>query len=204
LTASEVLTAAVGKANAVGTKLLHMEPGDEWTPEAGVIRRELTRGWGNDLESVRRYAEQEKVRVNAAIARARSAGGLHVSPPTLERALGRYLGAMLEATRSMTAELKMIAGFSVNEAGWRVQFEPGRAPVIEPGLRGDEDEVFSVPNDELAAIVFGLSTWEDVWYGYRLQVTKRDGTGYYRAFWDMLLGFDDQAISSQLRAELAP
>jgi hypothetical protein len=32
-------------------------------------------------------------------------------------------------------------------------------------------------------------------------VRKREGAGYYRAFWEMLLNFDDEAISERLGAK---
>ncbi len=203
LTADEVLTAAVSKANACGTKLLHMEPGDEWTAEAGVVRKGLSREWTNDVASVRRFAQSEGPRLRAAIQAARG-GGLRVSPAVLDAAFERYLGAMLEASSRVIAELKMTVGFATAGGGWRVELVPGSKPVVHQGLRGDEDEVLEVAAAELADLVLGPTTWEDLWYGYRMRVTKRNDTGYFRGLWDMLLGFDDEAISSRLRAELAP
>ena len=40
--------------------------------------------------------------------------------------------------------------------------------------------------------------FRSVWYGYRLRVRKREGAGYYRAFWEMLLNFNDEQISERL------
>ena len=203
LTGEQVLVAAVSKANHCGTKLLHMEPGDEWSPAAGVVRKGLSREWPSDVASVRRYAAQEQPRVQAAILAARGAE-VEVSAPVLDSAFERYLGAMLEGSSKAVSELTMIAGFASPGGGWRVQFVPGAKPQVQRGLRGDEDEVLEVPAGELAALVLGATTWEDVWYGYRLKVTKRADAGYFREFWDMLLGFDDEAISARLRAELTP
>jgi len=47
-----------------------------------------------------------------------------------------------------------------------------------------------------------LSVWEDIWYGYRMRVKKREGTPYYRAFWDALLFFDDFELKQALQKEL--
>ena len=35
----------------------------------------------------------------------------------------------------------------------------------------------------------------------KIEVKKRAGAGYYRAFWEMLLNFDDEAISERLAAD---
>jgi len=199
-TADEALKAAMEPAAKAGTHLLRMEPGDEWSPDAGVIRKELTKGWGYDAASVERYARQEAARVAQAIAAAR-VPGKPVPPEELDRVFKEYFAELLEKTREGTAQLTMKAGFEAEGAGaWRVTFEPGKAPLLEPGLKGDEDEVLTLPPGELWSILTTPANWEDVWYGYRLKVRKRQGAGYYRAFWEMLLNFDDGPLSARLSA----
>ncbi|MBL9038031.1 MAG: MBL fold metallo-hydrolase [Archangium sp.] len=203
-TADQVLSQAIEKAASTGTHLLHMSPGDEWTRETGVLRMGLTEGWTNDVAAVRRYAEQEKARVDAAIARTRSPGK-SVPAESLDRAMHAYFSELLRHTSAATSQLSMRAGFVAEGEGggaWRVHFTPGAAPTFERGLLGDEHEVLRLPAPELATIVLGPANWEDVWYGYRLRVSKAPGAGYYRAFWDALLTFDDDALSTRLRAEL--
>ncbi len=61
---------------------------------------------------------------------------------------------------------------------------------IDPeSLSGTEDEVITVSAAELSAITRASITWEDVWYGYRLHVNKRDGAPYFRDFWEMFLAY---------------
>lgn len=199
-TADEALKAAMEPAAKAATHLLRMEPGDEWSPEAGVIRKGLTAGWGSDAASVERYARQEASRVAQAIAAAR-VPGRPVRADELDRVFKEYFAELLEKTREGTSQLTMKAGFEAEGAGaWRVTFEPGKAPLLEQGLAGDEDEVLTLPPGELWAILTTPANWEDVWYGYRLKVRKRAGAGYYRAFWEMLLNFDDEPLSARLSA----
>ena len=200
-TATEALASAMLTAHEHGTHLLHLEPGDQWSPETGGINKGLTAGWNNDVESVRRYASQEKERVSKAIGEARKPTRA-VPTATLDAAVHAYFEEMIEAARPTLSELAMKAGF-VAEGGtatWRLRFTPGSAPQIESRLLGDEDETLILPAGELWAIVTGPANWEDVWYGYRLKVRKRAGAGYYRAFWEMLLNFDDESTSERLAA----
>lgn len=198
-TAAEALKASLLTAHEHGTHLLHLEPGDQWSRETGAINKGLTAGWDNDVASVRRYALQEKERVARAIAAARRPTRA-VPKETLDRAVRAYFEEMIAAAKSTLGELKMNAGFVAGEAAWGLRFAPGQPPVVESKLRGDEDETLMLPPGELWGIVTGPANWEDVWYGYRLQVRKREGAGYYRAFWEMLLNFDDEATSERLAA----
>lgn len=203
-TADEALAHAMKLAHENGTHLLRMEPGDEWSPETGVIEKGLCDGWTNDVEAVREYAEHEQVRVNREIATARHLDA-RVDAKTLDEAMQSYVSDMIAAAGTSLAELSMRAGFIAEDLGeWSVVFEPGRAPVVKAGLRGDEDETLVLSGPELWAIVAGPANWEDVWYGYRLRVQKREGAGYYRAFWEMLLNFDDVPTSERLAEKYLP
>ncbi len=199
-TAAQALKAAMLTAHDHGTHLLHLEPGDQWSKETGAINKGLTAGWDNDVASVRRYALQEKDRVAAAIAAARKPS--HPVPnETLDAAVRAYFEAMVAAALPTLGTLEMNAGFVAGDAGaWSLRFKPGQPPLLESKLRGDEDETLMLPPGELWGIVTGPANWEDVWYGYRLTVRKREGAGYYRAFWEMLLNFDDEATSERLAA----
>ncbi len=197
-TPDEALKAAMPIATTHGTHLLHLEPGDEWSKETGVIRKGLTAGWGYDAKSVERYATQESVRVAAALAKLR-VPARPVPAASLDNAVREYFTVMLEKTFDTTRELKMLAGLQAEGGGaWRLAFVPGCAPTIESGLRGDEDETLTLPIGELWSLLTTPANWEDVWYGYRLKVHKREGAGYYRAFWEMLLNFDAEALSESL------
>jgi len=202
-TPDEALKAAMPIAAEHDTHLLHLEPGDEWSPETGVVAKHLTEGWSYDAKSVERYAKQEEARVAAALAKVRVPS--HPVPPaTLDAAMRDYFAVMLEKTAAATRGLKMIAGIEAKGgAGWRLAFEPGQAPVFASGLTGDEDEVLTLPAGELWGLLTTSANWEDVWYGYRLQVHKREGASYYRAFWEMLLNFDAEALSESLAKKYA-
>jgi hypothetical protein len=177
---------------------LHLEPGDQWSLETGAIAKGLTAGWEYDAASVERYAKAEGSRVANAIAAARPAPAA-VDGARLDAAFREYFAELLEKTREGTKALELKAGFSAGAAGaWRVEFVPGTAPKLEGGLRGDEDEVLTLAPGELWALLTTDASWEDVWYGYRLKVRKRPGTGYYRAFWEMLLNFDADTLSQRL------
>lgn len=199
-TALQALSAAMLVAHEHGTHLLHLEPGDQWSPETGAIAKGLTTGWDNDVASVRRYALQEKGRVDKAIAEARTPARA-VPPAALDLAVRAYFEAMLSAAKPTLTELKMNAGFVAEGAGeWSMRFAPGQPPRLESKLVGDEDETLRLSPGELWAIVAGPAHWEDVWYGYRLHVHKRPGTGSFRVFWEMLLNFDDEPLSERLAA----
>jgi hypothetical protein len=155
------------------------------------------------VASVRRYAEQERLRVDREIAAARPLSG-QVNTAHLDRAMDVYCAEMIAAAGKSLDALQMNAGFVAEGAGaWSVRFSPGQRPKVLRGLQGDEDETLLLPAGELWAIVAGPANWEDVWYGYRLRVTKREGAGYYRAFWEMLLNFDDVPTSERLAARFA-
>jgi L-ascorbate metabolism protein UlaG (beta-lactamase superfamily) len=202
-TPAEALKAALPRAAELGTHLLHLEPGDQWSLETGAIAKELTAGWDYDTASVERYAEAEAARVAKAIAAAR-ASAKEVSPQTLDACVREYFADMLERTREGTKALSMKAGFAAKNAGaWRIEFVPGAAPALSSGLQGDEDEVLTLEPNELWALLTTDANWEDVWYGYRLKVRKRPGAGYYRAFWEMLLNFDAEALSERLGRKYA-
>jgi L-ascorbate metabolism protein UlaG (beta-lactamase superfamily) len=199
-TAAEALAASMLVAHEHGTHLLHLEPGDQWSPDTGGINKGLTAGWNNDVESVKRYALQEKERVTRAISTARRPTRA-VPAATLDTAVRAYFEDMIVAAKPTLGALEMNAGFQAEGAGaWSLRFAPGQEPKIESRLRGDEDETLLLPPGELWGIVTGPANWEDVWYGYRLHVRKRVGAGYYRAFWEMLLNFDDEQTSERLAA----
>lgn len=197
-TAAEALTHALPLAARLGTHLLHLEPGDEWSPSLGAVNKHLCEGWPSSVDGVRRYAAQEQPRVAAAVARFR--GPLQdVDAARLDGAFRAFFSALL--ARSAPPELSMKAGFVAEGAGaWRLTFASGKPATVEPGLTGDEDEVLTLGPAELWAILAGPWTWEDVWYGYRLRVKKRPGAGYYRAFWELLLNADTEALSAEVRA----
>ncbi len=200
-TAAEALAHAMPLAHEHGTHLLHLEPGDEWSPDTGALAKGLTAGWGNDVASVRRYATQERERVTRALAAARRPPRA-VPTSTLDSATRAYFMEMISAAKGSVGELAMNAGFVAEESplSWSLRFTPGQPPEVRPGLLGDEDETLRLPAGELWNIVAGPANWEDAWYGYRLKVRKREGAGYYRAFWEMLLNFDDQLASERLAA----
>ncbi|MBK7860125.1 MAG: MBL fold metallo-hydrolase [Archangiaceae bacterium] len=203
-TPAEALKAAIEPAARQGTHLLHLEPGDQWSPETGAIAKGLTEGWGYDAASVERYAETQRERVAKAITAARGLSK-RVSAETLDAAFREYFTELLEKTKAGTAQLRMKAGFQAEggAGAWRVTFVPGQAPVLERGLSGDEDEVLTLTAGELWALLTSPANWEDVWYGYRLKVHKRPGAGYYRAFWEMLLNFDAEGLSARLQQKYA-
>ena len=202
-TPDEALKAAMPVAANHGTHLLHLEPGDEWSHETGVIRKFLTAGWGYDAASVERYATQEAGRVSAALAKIR-VPSRPVAAATLDAAVRDYFAVMLERTAATTRELTMIAGLQAESgAAWRMVFAPGSPPRFEAGLKGDEDETLTLTAGELWGLLTTSANWEDVWYGYRLKVHKREGAGYYRAFWEMLLNFDAEALSASLAKKYA-
>jgi len=162
------------------------------------VNKHLTAAWPTDADAVRRYAEQEQPRVQAAVAKFR--GPLHdVDATRLDGAVRHFFRRLLET--SAPKALSMKAGFVAEGAGqWRLEFSAGRAPRIDAGLAGDEDEVLTLTAAELWTILAGPWTWEDAWYGYRLRVRKRPGAGYYRAFWELLLNADTEALSAEVRA----
>ncbi|MBL8915916.1 MAG: MBL fold metallo-hydrolase [Archangium sp.] len=204
-TGDEALAHAMKLAHEQDTHLLRMNPGDEWSLETGVIDKGLSAGWDQNVESVRRYAEQEKARIEREIRAARHMTGAGVDARQLDEAMRVYVADMIAAAGKTLDGLQMNAGFVAEGAGaWSVRFSPGGKAEIRSGLVGDEDETLILHAPELWAIVAGPANWEDVWYGYRLRVTKREGAGYYRAFWEMLLNFDDVPTSERLAAKFNP
>jgi L-ascorbate metabolism protein UlaG (beta-lactamase superfamily) len=203
-TPDEACAASREAAEASGTRAFRMDPGDEWDPASGHRPRGKSAGHSYDREGVARYARSIADRV-AAAAEARAAGPRRVDAELLDAAVRRYFTTMLERTAPDTRELRMTAGFVAEGEGggaWQLAFEPGRAPELRAGSGREADETLSVLAGEMWDIVAGPANWEDPWYGYRLRVRKRPGAGYYRAFWEMLLNFDDEALSSEIAAAL--
>ncbi len=200
-TPEEAFSSAMPLAAELGTHLLHLEPGDEWSPETGVLRKGLTRGFGYDAASVARYAQAEASRVASAIAAAR-VPGTPATDEKLDGAMRAWFETALRETREPIGTLKMKAGFATQGLSWRLTFEPGQPPTLEAGLTGDEDEVLTVDRGELWHVLVGPNNWEDVWYGYRLHVKKRNDT-YYQHFWELLLNYDAEELSRSLAARFA-
>ncbi|WP_309890644.1 hypothetical protein [Archangium sp.] len=74
--------------------------------------------------------------------------------------------------------------------------------------RGDRFDADTARLDKAVRLYLGRlattpASWEDGWYGYRLRVRKGEGAGYYRPFWEMLLGVYDEDISAWVREQLA-
>jgi L-ascorbate metabolism protein UlaG (beta-lactamase superfamily) len=203
-TPDEACAASREAAAAAGTSVLRMDPGDAWDPAGGHRPRGLTADHGYDREGVERYARAIADRVAAAGA-GRVAGGPRGDPGLLDGAVRRYFETMLAQTAASTKQLRMLAGLVAEGKGggaWHLVFEPGRAPEVRSGPSADADETLTVTAGEMWDIVAGPLNWEDPWYGYRLRVRKRLGAGYYRAFWEMLLNFDDEALSQAIAAAL--
>jgi hypothetical protein len=78
-----------------------------------------------------------------------------------------------------------------------VHFSNGALDRIDAGLAADVPETLKLSASELFDVLVGDSSWEDVWYGYRLHVSKRPGTGYARAFWERLLGVDPDLVKAR-------
>lgn len=122
-----------------------------------------------------------------AIARARRRETA-IDPAALDAQMQAHLAAVFRDAPPADAPFRM--GFEAKGlAQWSVAFTRDGARV-DAKLSGDEDEVLRLEPGELWAILSGAATWEEPWYGYRLEVRKREGAGYHRAFWEMLLSFD--------------
>ena len=188
-TATQALAHAMPLAHSLDVHLLHLDPGDQWSPDTGVIHKGLCNEWPLTNEGAARYARSIAAQVKDGIAQAR-----HLDPPlegaALTRAVEGHLQQMFAASTRFLGSLTMRAGLQVAQGpSWSLQFSAGQAPVVTPNLSGTEDEVITVSAAELSAITRARITWEDVWYGYRLHVNKRDGAPYFRDFWEMLLAY---------------
>jgi L-ascorbate metabolism protein UlaG (beta-lactamase superfamily) len=205
-TPAEAIEAARSTASTHGTGLLHLQPGDEWSPETGVVARGLTAQWGPDAESIARYARTQRERVEQAAAARQRGDGFHGDAERLDKAVRLYLGRLVEQSAELTRDLAMVAGFVAEGPGagaWHVVFQPGERPRVERGAAAQADETLTLEAHELWSIATTPVSWEDGWYGYRLRVRKREGAGYYRPFWEMLLGVYDEDISAWVREQVA-
>jgi len=198
-TPEEAIARTTKFAQEHDTELLLFEVGDEWTPADGLVSKGLSKAWKHDLGSVRSYADKERERVTRSIAEARQipSGARDVKAPFLQ-----HLEALIDASRGMLAELDGVTIAVAAEGGpaFSLRFAHGQRPVIVEGAEG-ADEVLIIDLPELWAVLVGTWLWEDIWYGYRMRVQKREGTPYYRAFWDALLFFDDFELKQILRRD---
>lgn len=190
LTAPEALARAMQHAHERDCHLLHLEPGDEWTQETGAVNRGLVARWPLTVDGVRRYATLERSRIDRLITEARR-------PPALSGSLDEAVRAFFREDFPRSAarasfELELGLRTTGGEA-WTIAFSGGVAS-IEAGLSTQPAEVLELDTNELAKVLVGEWSWEDVWYGYRLRVEKRPGSGYARAFWEMLLGVDPDLV----------
>lgn len=204
-TPAEAIEAARPTASAHGTELLLLQPGDEWSPETGAVARGLTAQWGHDADSIARYARTERERVEQAVAARHRGDRFDADTARLDKAVRLYLGRLVEQSAELTRELAMVAGFEAEGPGggaWHVVFQPGQRPRVEQSRAAHADETLTLEAHELWSIATTPASWEDGWYGYRLRVRKREGAGYYRPFWEMLLGVYDEDISAWVREQL--
>lgn len=165
-----------------------MRSGDEW--DDGVVARHRADGWG--AADVPRYAAQMRDRVAAAHRVSMQA------PARLPQAFRGYCDTMFRDMRATIGDLRMTAGFEAGPHRWHMLFAPDREPELRDGPGEVEDETLILTPNDLWTIVAGPENWEDPWYGCRLRVRKREGAGYFRAFWEMLLNFDDDDVSARL------
>lgn len=194
LTAPETLARSMQFAHERDTHLLHLEPGDEWSPETGSVNRGLTSRWPLTVEGVRRYAELERSRVTKAIAAARRP---EHEVPELDALFRDFFAHDLPRSFSKHEALEGAFGFVGGASSWTVHFSNGAVDRIDAGLAADVPETLKLSASELFDVLVGDSSWEDVWYGYRLHVSKRPGTGYARAFWEGLLGVDADLVKAR-------
>jgi len=199
-TAPETLARAMAFAHERDCHLLHLEPGDEWSPETGGLNRGLTSRWPSTQEGVRRYADLERSRVKAAIAAARRP---EHEVPALDPLFRAFFEHDVPRSFARHEPFDGAFGFRGGASTWTVHFQAGRVHQIEAGLSAAAPEVLALSASELFDVLVGESSWEDVWYGYRLHVTKRPDSGYARAFWELLLGVDPDLVKAR-RAGAAP
>jgi L-ascorbate metabolism protein UlaG (beta-lactamase superfamily) len=194
LTAPETLAQSMQFAHERGTHLLHLEPGDEWTPQTGSLNRGLTSQWPLSVEGVRRYAELERSRVTKAIAAARRP---EHEVTDLDALFRDFFTNDLPGSFAQHEQFNGAFGFVGGTSSWTVHFLSGKVERIENGVPADVPETLKLSASELCDILVGDSSWEDVWYGYRLHVSKHPETGYARAFWELLLGVDPDVVKAR-------
>jgi UDP-MurNAc hydroxylase len=195
LTAPEVLARAMPFAHERNTHLLHLEPGDEWSPETGALNRGLVRQHPLTAEGVRRYAELERSRVARLQAQARAPAGDVEALDQLVREFFTHDWPTSHARRPVDG----VFGVSSGAQGWTVRLAGGAA-TVDDGLADDVTEVLQLAPAELLNVLVGALSWEDVWYGYRLHVSKRRDVGYARGFWEMLLGIEADLVRARRAA----
>lgn len=191
-TAPEVLARAMQFAHERDTHLLHLEPGDEWSPETGALNRHLTSQWPLTAEAIARYATLEQRRVKRAIEATR---GPRRTVTGLTETIREFFTHDFPASLAR-ADVTLAFGLSTGTESWTVRLSAGRLAALEPAAT-DLDETLVLSPHELDDVLRGASSWEDVWYGYRLHVKKRAGSGYSRAFWEMLLGVDADLVRAR-------
>jgi L-ascorbate metabolism protein UlaG (beta-lactamase superfamily) len=195
LTAPEVLARAMQFAHERNTHLLHLEPGDEWSPETGALNRHLVSQHPLTADGVRRYAELERSRVVRAQTRHRQPAADVAGLDGLVREFFMHDWPRSHAR----APVDGVIGLQSGAEAWTLRFREGLAE-IEGGPAADVTEVLALTPAELINVLVGAWSWEDVWYGYRLHVTRRIDSGYARAFWEMLLGIDADLVRTRRSA----
>lgn len=185
----EVLARAMQFAHERDSHLVHLEPGDEWSPETGGLNRHLVEQWPQTPDAIRRYAELERRRVQLAIETVRQPSRTVANLEETVRAFFTHDFPRSAAKANVTHSFGLRAG----DASWTIRLENGTLAALTSGV-SDVDEVLTLPPHELEDVLLGRSSWEDVWYGYRLHVTKKPGSPYPRAFWEMLLAVDPDLI----------
>ncbi len=207
---------AVGGEAGATCPIFAWEAGDEWTREGGLERRGRCDAYPRTVEAVRAYGRARGV-TDAPAPSPRGeapgppAGGPQPAEPAAaregarggERVGVRELPADLVAAHIRAALARRLRGpagggrESVRgaiEVAWEggavhVALDGGGAEV-RLGAAADPAERVYVPARDLARILAGELLWEDLWYGYRLRIRKRDGSPYFRVFWEALLELD--------------
>jgi UDP-MurNAc hydroxylase len=196
LTAPEVLARAMQFAHERNTHLLHLEPGDEWSPETGALNRGLVSHAPLTSQGVRRYAELERSRVSRVQTSLRAAPA---QAPALDPLVHEFFTLDWPHSHARV-DVDGVFGLGSADAAWTLRLSKGVASV-EAGLSADVTEVLRLPPAELTKVLLGEWSWEDVWYGYRLHVTKRVNAGYARGFWEMLLGVEAELVRQRRAAQ---
>lgn len=167
---------------------LATSPGDKWTPEEGLTPGKTHGAWPCTVADVTRYAATKP----ALVAR------VDTPPGEAELAvIDAQLGALAADVKLETSATLCIA--LPKDVAWCFTCTPdGTVLERRSSVPANAEEVIHVQPGDVTRLAHGEHRWEELWYGYAVRVTKREGTPYYREFWNRLLGLGETTGAGEL------
>jgi len=158
---------------------LQMNPGDRWSPEAGLRRLHPAPDWNRRIEEIERLSRDNRDRIAAYFAAEKAA------PEDLHARFHEYFTAILTRHPEIAKQVNLVVWWTVEgPAGgeWVMDFTRER-DWIRQGEPPDWNLHITIADKLVALGVAEESPWENLVLSFRCRIARRPDR-YMREFWE--------------------